>query len=641
MTETRRTAARLEARFAPTSIDAMARTVEVVWSTGAPVPRRDWDGEYIEELDMSPEAVDLSRLNNGAPVLDSHQGEELEDVIGVVERAWLAEGEGRAVLRFSDRPEVAPIFADIQAGILRNISVGYRVDLWRETRGADGMKIRRAVRWQPAEISVVPVPADASAQIRAAVHAPAEVVSPSPTDAAVAAEESIMTEVASAPVSAAPVNITEVRAAERTRISELRQVATLAGSSLLAPEVAANLEAAAVESGATAEQLRSQLFEAAIAAGSNVRAPAPRSAVTMGRSGDDPAALIDAMGTALAVRAMPAMATTADQRFREFAALKPSDMMLELLAARGEHISPRQRSQFAERAFHTSSDFPMLLENAGNKMLEAGFSAAAPSYRQFFGQRSFNDFKAHTFLTAGDFPAPQELGEGGEIKGGTISEKRERITPKTYARSVGVTRQMLVNDDLGAFSDFGAMIGRRIADYENSLAYSMVETASGAGPTLLEGAAAVFTTGRGNKASTGTAITEGALDAGYAGIQNATSLDGIKLNLQPRYLLTGTAYRGAALRYTAPILAATGSSVSLYTDLIPIADANITGNRWYMFADPAAAQVYVYGYVNGQSAPQVRVHQYVPGTDGILVEVVHDFAVGAIGYRGAWFNAGA
>jgi len=79
----------------------------------------------------------------------------------------------------------------------------------------------------------------------------------------------------------------------------------------------------------------------------------------------------------------------------------------------------------------------------------------------------------------------------------------------------------------------------------------------------------------------------------------------------------------------------------LYTGLTPVADANVTGNRWYLFASPAAAPVYVYGYVNGQSAPMVRVHQYVPGTDGLAIEVVHDFAVGAVDHRGGYFNPGA
>jgi hypothetical protein len=658
----------VRALTAPMSIDKDNRTVDVIWTTGKRAKNYvPGIGAITEELDLSAASVRMARLSSGnAPVFDSHRNGGARDQIGRVVSAKLESKRGIATLQFSSAPDVEPLWHRVMDGTIRSVSVGYTVRKYMPVNEGSET-IHRAVDWEPLEISLAPIPVDDGAIMRAIDDGASQFVATETADFAVddapalaerkvpmsitaapaASQEQTMTEnvTPAAPGSdAVVVDIQAERAsavnAERARIAAVDGV--LANASRLLPEaVRAELRAQAINDGMMPEAVRAMAFDR-LAAMTQAGATVPTQTAHVGRSGDDPAALIDAMGTALAVQSMPAMARNLkDDRWREFAALKPSDMMMELLAARGEHVSPRQRGQFVERAFHTSSDFPMLLENAGNKMLEAGFVAAAPSYRQFFGQRSFNDFKAHTFLTAGDFPAPQELGEGGEIKGGTISEKRERITPKTYARSVGVTRQMLVNDDLGAFSDFGAMIGRRIADYENFLAYSMVETATGNGPTLLEGSAAVFTTGRGNKASSGATISETTLDAGYAGIQNATSLDGIKLNLQPRYLLTGTAYRGAALRYTTRISADSGANVGLYSDLIPISDANITGNRWYMFADPAAAPIYVYGYVNGQTAPQIRVHQYVPGTDGIKVEVVHDFAVGAIGFRGGWFNPGA
>lgn len=435
--------------------------------------------------------------------------------------------------------------------------------------------------------------------------------------------------------------VTEARAAERARVSELRGfVATATRAAVLPAERLEAMEQQAINNGLTVDAFRARVMDEVLAQ-PQAPAPAPRP-VQMGVSSDDPSALADAMADAIAVRAMPNYKPKTE-RHREFSGLRPSEMIMELASARGERVSARDRVKLVERSFHTTSDFPLLLENAGNKMLEAGFAAAAPSYRTFFGQRPFNDFKAHSFLTAGDFPAPVELSEGASITAGTISEKREQITAKTYARQVRVTRQMLVNDDLGAFTDFGTMIGRRVADFENALAYALVNTASGDGPTLATGSAAVFGTGaaRANKASAGAVISEATLDAGYAGIMNQQSLDGIRLNIQPRFLLTGSAYRGAAMRFTTRISPEVGANVGLYSDLVPVADANIVGNRWYLFADPAAAPVYVYGYVNGQTAPMVRVHQYVPGTDGIAVEVVHDFAVGAIGHRGGWFNPGA
>ncbi len=124
---------RAEVRVLPETVDTEARTVEVVWSTGATVRRRDpWTGKrYDEVLSLNPAHVDLSRLNNGAPLLDTHGVFDLDHVPGVVERAWIARTngayEGRAVVRFSEREDVEPVWRDVRAGIIRNVSVGYTV----------------------------------------------------------------------------------------------------------------------------------------------------------------------------------------------------------------------------------------------------------------------------------------------------------------------------------------------------------------------------------------------------------------------------------------------------------------------------------------------------------------------------------
>ena len=415
-------------------------------------------------------------------------------------------------------------------------------------------------------------------------------------------------------------------------LAELRQIQARAG--LDADWVLKQAEAAV-----TLDMARDLAIDA-VAARANVK-PLD-STVRVGLSHDDPATIMDAIGTAIAARAMPAAAAAAkSDHWKKFASLRPSEMLIELALARGERVTHRDRDRLIRAAFHTTSDFPYLLENAGNKMLEAGYAAMVPTYRSFFAQRSFNDFKAHKFLTAGDFPALAELPEGAEITSGTISEKRESITAKTYARGIPVTRQMLVNDDLSDFADFGTMIGRRVADYENALAYALVNTASGAGPTLTEGSAAVFTTGRGNKAGSGGAIDVTTVGAGRAAMRAQESLDGLKLNLAPSVLVTGSAYETAADQLIGVITPAQIGSVNPFSSLAKVTDDNIPGNRWYLFADPAVAPVYVYGYVNGATAPQVRVYDPVQGRDAIVVEVVHDFAVGAIDYRGGYFNAGA
>lgn len=156
------------AALQPQTFDSDNLTVDLMWSTGAQVRRFDWvEGPFIEELDMAPESIDLTRLNSGAPLLDTHDCYELESVIGVVERAWVADGMGYATVRFSSRDEVQPIVADVKAGIIRNVSVGYAVQEYEITAPQDGsMPTYRATKWEPYELSLVPIGADAKASVR-------------------------------------------------------------------------------------------------------------------------------------------------------------------------------------------------------------------------------------------------------------------------------------------------------------------------------------------------------------------------------------------------------------------------------------------------------------------------------------------
>jgi phage head maturation protease len=133
-------------------IDKQARTVELAFSSETPVPRIYGD----EILDHSASSVDLTRLRNGAPLLMDHVH---GDQIGVVESARIdPDRVGRALVRFGSGARANEIFNDVADGIRRNVSVGYRVIDVQD----DGGDSYRVTRWQPYEISVVSVPADAS-----------------------------------------------------------------------------------------------------------------------------------------------------------------------------------------------------------------------------------------------------------------------------------------------------------------------------------------------------------------------------------------------------------------------------------------------------------------------------------------------
>jgi hypothetical protein len=648
---------------APATVDRASRTVEVVWSTGARarnfVPSL---GGITEELDMSPNAVRMAQLGSGnAPVLNTHRSSDARDVLGRVIAARLEGGRGHARLQFSAAADVEPLWQRIADGTLRAVSIGYRVHRYDQRPDpASGEMIYRAVDWEPFEISIVPIPVDRDAQVRGAAPqgAPSFAIEP-----ALADEDHSMTETTpetpaapSAPPAASPPATTtvetppaaapdlealrsEAQRAERERIAGI-DGAIDAARALVGTETAAHIRREAVERGWHPDQARRSLFDAMV---KSAAPPAIPARPETGPGHDSPSEILDAMAEALAARSMPGYQPQGVGRHAEFMGWRPSDMIGELLRVRGERNVPRNPTLLAERAFHTTSDFPLLLSAAANKMLLAAYQPAAPSYRQIFLRRDFRDFKPHRHLRVGDFPTLMPLMENGEIQAGTMSESQEIVLLQTFARRIRVTRPMLVNDDLGAFTDFAAAIGRRVADFENATAYALLNQANGDGPTLTNGPAAVFGTAaaRANKAAAGSALDITNLANGRAAILRQKTLDGLPISVgNAMKLLVGPSLELNARQLTVSVAANQTSNVNIYAGFIqPLVEPLIPNNRWYLFADPPTAPVYVYGYLNGAEGPQVTTGP-VSGVDGVEVSVIFDFGVGAIDWRGAWFNPG-
>ena len=152
--------------FQRESVDTEKRTVEVAFSSEEPVAR--WYGGEVLSHDAG--AVDLSRLNDGGAVLFNH---DWDKHIGVIERAWIdADKKGRALIRFGNSPRADEKWQDVQDGLLRHISVGYRVnDMVLDNPEADYGDYRYIVTdWQPYEISFVTVPADTTVGVGRSVE---------------------------------------------------------------------------------------------------------------------------------------------------------------------------------------------------------------------------------------------------------------------------------------------------------------------------------------------------------------------------------------------------------------------------------------------------------------------------------------
>ena len=135
-------------------VNEESREVQIAFSSEEGVER--WFGEEV--LDHSPSSVRLGRLNDGGPLLVDH---DPTDHVGTVESASVGDDRvGRAVVRFGRSERASEIFNDVVDGIRKHISVGYRIHKMQPEEDVENSF--RAVDWEPYEVSLVSIPADAT-----------------------------------------------------------------------------------------------------------------------------------------------------------------------------------------------------------------------------------------------------------------------------------------------------------------------------------------------------------------------------------------------------------------------------------------------------------------------------------------------
>lgn len=641
------------------SIDETARTVEIVWTTGAIARRWSWeDGQVDEELIVTPEAVRLDRLNNGAPFLNSHNAYQLEAVLGVIVdgSVRIEGGNGYATVRFADDPMVEPIWRKIATGIIRNVSVGYTVHSYQIEKREGQRTLYRAIDWEPMEVSAVAIGADPAAQFRSENAAdiqstPCALVRAVPAASAVnPIMESTMTTNTNQPgggivdaargvtltTTPAPVPVVQattpddIRAAEILRSTEILGLCQRHGLAALATNL--------ILTGATVDAARAAVLDSLAA---NDAAGGARSQPVLRGGMDETVTRAQAMQESI-VAQLTNQPPSDLVRSMDLVGASLVELARERLSERRMPNSFGGREELLHRAFHSTSDFPQLFENALNRSLAARYALANPTYRAIARQRSYMDFRDHTTVRPGDFPTLKPVGqEAGEVKGGTFGESAEKTRVLPYGVRVNLSRQMLVNDSLGAIQQVLNDRGAAVARFEEATFYAMMLVAAGAGPTLLETTRPVFNTTDGSLAAVAAAITVASVGIGRAALGKRTSKDGAMLNLQSSILLVGPDKLTEAEQLVAPIQAQQAGNVNPFSGRLTVASTGyIPGNAWYVFANPAEAACFEWGLLDGYEAPRFRMED-VFGTQGTALTLEHDFGCGAIDFRGGYRNAGA
>ncbi|MDA9466558.1 phage major capsid protein [Bradyrhizobium sp. CCBAU 53415] len=602
-----------ESIAAPKSYDAKARTVDAVISMGSAVQR----SYGTEKLRISPDAVDLSRMAKaGIPLLDSHNQRGIENHLGRFTETWFKGGALWGRLQFNDTERGRVAEGMVARGEIAGISAGYIVRDWEITdskgKRLDPDKDRipfdadltfTAIRWELLEASLVTVPADASAMIRS-------------LDAASSPHAS----------------------AARARMQARQRMLDLQSSFAAIPRQPAQSQ---FNSAARAESPQPTHLENTEM---NVR---------ISRSEHDGVA--DAMSIALTTRILESSGfryegpkdPAGKAHFEKYKDQARQYMSLSLVELAAQAIGWRGRGTFAmttvdrltifERAFQSTSDFPNIFQNALNKSLLARYTLVTPTYRELAVERPFKDFRPHPQVRAGEFPMIQPVQENGELRSGTTGDAGENVSITPYGVVFTISRQMLVNDDLGAIDQILGSAGDTVLIFENDTFFQMFSS----NPTLKTDSTAVFHSNHGNLADTGAVPSVSTISDARKALRGMKSLSGNFINVPPAIILAGPDQETVIDQLVATITPTQYGSVNPFSGkLRAVSDANIMDTSWYVFSDPKRIPCFIYGFLNGSAGPRTNVHEPF-GMQGVRVSLEHDFAVGAIDFRGAFRNPGA
>lgn len=315
----------------------------------------------------------------------------------------------------------------------------------------------------------------------------------------------------------------------------------------------------------------------------------------------------------------------------------------------GVNTRQMSREEIARRALaqQGTGDFPILLENALHKVLLTGYNTAPFTWNRFCAIGTLSDYRPHSRYHLSSFSDLLPTGEGGEYKNGTLGDgQKEVIQGSRKGRILQITPEVLVNDDLGAFTRVALALGQAAGRTIEKDVYALFALNSGNGPTMSDGNP-LFHASHGNIAGTGAAPSVAAFDAArqalasqkdpggndYLDITAALWLGPLALGGQARVVNDAQYDVDVSNKFQVP-----NKVRGMVRDVIDT--PRLAGNAWYLLADPAIEPVFEVAFLDGVQTPTLE-QEVNFRTDGLSWKVVHKYGVAAVGYRGIHKNPGA
>lgn len=668
---------RLDSGKRPASLNEGARTVEVVAATEAPCPVFDYK-TWETWLEILP--VKRAKLPNKSPLLDAHNRWSTADIIGS-SKGWRVEGEEIiAVAEFATVKKAETAFQLLREGHLTDVSIGYRVNKYLriekdETHEVDGKSydgpVLIALDWEIKELSFCPIGADADAKARALEgHKQQEESNMNEWLKRMAAKlglsedateeqvrEAVETEIAKREDAgedfaelvepkdgkrAEPdddgkvIPLDDVRSVVKSELGKQRKAELDSAREITDLCKAHDMEERAGDMISRGLTVQAAMAEVLAEIGKRDHGEFPGfGRVEMGADGGDKlrAAVVDGLLMRSDV-VVDAPVAGAD----DFRGMRMDRIAEECLRASGQPV-PNNAMELIGRAL-TTSDLPTILSETSRRAVLAGFETAEETWQTWCGVGSVSDFKVNSLISVGLFGDLSEVGEDGEIDAAYIEAVTEALQLVTFAKTFPITRQAIINDDLGVLVDVPNAMGAAAARTVGNLPYAVLD----ANQAMSDGIA-LFHADHGNLASSGSDVSVDSLSAGEDAMAEQKDPGGeATLGISPRFFLSGT--KGRAKREQFFKTTEIGGKTNQPNLANPYAGGlervydhrlNGTKNKWFLSGRKGTTVKVV--FLNGVQTPRVETKQgWNP--EGVVHKVAIDAAAAAASHRALYSNPG-
>lgn len=620
------------------AVEENSNQVELSFSSEFAVSR--WYGNEI--LLHEEGAVDMNRLIEVGTVLFAH-GRDVKYgkmPIGRIEKAWVdaSQRKCRALITFDEDEESQKVKTKVLSGSIKGVSFGYSVSSWEEVAAGKMSANGRfmgpayvALKWEPYEISIEPTPADPSVGVGRGFEENENQEEESmrrnfrgpmlaPDNGAGGGERGGQVPDVTAEREAA------IRA-ERQRVSDISALCRDFGID----------SARYIDDGSTLDQVRSAVLEKL----KTERQPSRMGAGEVRVITEEADKFRNAASDSIILRAGRSIVNPAEGA-RDLRGMKLRDLAIDCLIRSGRsNVHRLDDEQLFREALTPDGQFGSILSDSVNKSMATAYRGAQTTYKAWTGRGSNSDFKAATHYQISEAGELQKMTQSGEFKFDEMKDQGVSKALATFGRTFGLTRQALINDDIGALTKVPEAYVRAAGRGINKLVYKML----GSNPAIYDGTA-LFHASHGNLGTAGKIATPTLSELRML-TRKQKNLRGKEiLNISPTFLLVPAALETDAEKILIspadPNGEHSGVANVFKSSLTLVVDAELdeySSTAYYTAAAPGDIDTIEVTYLNGDDMPKLESQV---GFDflGIRWRIYIDYGVTVLDYRGLSKNAG-